>query len=397
MSVFWGRSAQPAPRRDAFAAPTFATVSDGGYRNLNLSAAETSLQSVAVRSCVDLLCSLGSELPIDVFSGVGKDRKQRPLPGYMQDPAGDGHGLEDWCYQVLMSWALRGNLYGDVLERSPTGRPTQVDLHYPDDVSGFMEGGKVQWRVNGQEVNLARFLHVRVNPVPGRVQGLSPIEFHATTVGQSITSTRFGVQWFQDGAHPTGLLSNSETELNELQAHTAKQRFLAAIRGGREPLVYGKGWKFEPLSLTAEESQFLETQGFSSAECCRIFGPGFAEILGYETGGSMTYANIESRSAHLLVYSMNKWLRRLERLLSSMLPSPQYVKINRDGILQSTTLERYKAHALALDKRWKVVNEVREVEELAPVAWGNEPNASTPSAQPAAEDPTGAESPGGNE
>jgi hypothetical protein len=52
-----------------------------------------------------------------------------------------------------------------------------------------------------------------------------------------------------------------------------------------------------------EESQFLATQGYTEAQCARIFGPGFAEVLGYESGGSMTYANVESRASHLLVYS----------------------------------------------------------------------------------------------
>lgn len=390
MSVFWRGEKQPEQRQ--FAAVYPSVQSDGSYRDINLAAAETSLQAVAVRSCIDLICSLGSELPIDVFSGTGSDRVERPMPGYLQDPAGDGHGLQDWCYQVLESWATRGNLYGDILERSPTGKPTQISLHYPDDVTGWIEDGVVQWRVNGQEVNPARFLHNRVNPVPGRVKGLSPIEFHASTIGLSITSTRFGVQWFRDGTHPTGLLTNTETDLDPSQAHIAKQRFLAAIRGGREPLVFGKGWKFEPISITAEESQFLETQEYSAAECCRMFGPGFAEILGYETGGSLTYTNVESRSGHLLVYSLNKWFRRLERLLSSMLPNPQYVRINRDALLQSTTLDRYKAHETALKNRWKVVNEVREDEDMKPVSWGSEPNPTGPQTNP-----EGAEPPGGNE
>lgn len=378
MSVFWRRG-DSADSEQRFSYPglsgssSFFTQSSS-YRDVNLATAETSMQVVAVRSCVDLLCSLGSELPFDMFTGVGTSRKPRALPDYMLDPAGDGHGLEDWCYQVLESWALRGNLYGEVLEKGPTGRPRQVMLHYPDDVRGQLDGGRVRWFVNGSEARPDRFLHVRVNPVPGRVLGLSPVEFHATELGLSLISGRYGVQWFRDGAHPTGLLSNSEATLDDVQARSAKDRFLATIRGTREPLVYGKGWDFKPLSVTAEESQFLATKGYTAAECCRIFGPGFAEILGYETGGSMTYANIESRSAHLLVYSMNKWLRRLERLLSSMLPEPQTVRVNRDAMLQSTTLDRYKAHALALANRWKVVNEVRDDEDMPPVDWGNEPN-----------------------
>ena len=79
---------------------------------------------------------------------------------------------------------------------------------------------------------------------------------------------------------------------------------------------------------------------------------------------------------------MNRWLRRVERLLTEMLPRPQYVRINRAAMLESTTLTRYQAHALALANRWKTVNEVRDHEDMPPVEWGDEPN-TTPAAPPA--------------
>jgi phage portal protein BeeE len=143
---------------------------------------------------------------------------------------------------------------------------------------------------------------------------------------------------------PAGCSPTRKPSLDQTQAKVAKERFLAALRGTREPVVLGKGWKYQQVQVSPEESQFLATQGYTEAQCARIFGPGFAEVLGYESGGSMTYANVESRSAHLLVYSLNKWFTRLERLLTEMLPRPQYARINRDAMLQSTTLDRYRAH-----------------------------------------------------
>lgn len=393
MSVFWRTQPRPEPEEEKRFAPigTPYFTGAGGFTDVNTNSLETALQAVAIRSCVDLVCSLGSELPVHVFRGIGASKEQLPIPANLKDPAGDGQGLEDWAYQALMSWLLRGNVYGDILDFR-AGRPVQVALHYPDDVTARMESGKPRWSVNGKEVdNPERFLHSRVNPVPGRVKGLSPIEFHAGTVGLGLTASRFGTQWFQDGGHPTGLLSNTEVRLDDEQAYAAKQRFLSAMRGSREPLVFGKGWSFQPISITAEESQFLATQQYSAADCCRIFGPGFAEILGYESGGSMTYANIESRATHLLVFSMNKWLCRLERLLGMLLPVPQYVIINRAGLLQSTTLDRFRAHEIALRNRWETVNEVRDLEEMSPVSWGDEPN------PPTAQGQTGPDAtPGGN-
>lgn len=367
------------------------------YADINVNSAETSLQSVAVRSAIDLISSLGSELPVHVYSGEGAQRRERATPGYLLDPSGEGYGLADWVYQVLESWLLRGNLYGEILERSSSGLVTQVSLFHPDEVYGWLDtDGKVHWTVAGRPIPIGDLLHRRVNPVPGRIEGLSPIAFHAAQVGLSLTATQFGLQWFKDGAHPGGMLTNEETQLDKEQSQTAKDRFMAAVRGTREPVVLGRGWKYQQIQLNPEESQFLQTQGYTEAQCCRIFGPGIAEVLGYESGGSLTYANVESRSAHLLVYSLNKWLRRIERLLTEMLPRPQYVRIDRDALLQSTTLERYRAHESALKNRWKTVNEVRSDEDMPAVEWGNEPNGDTeaaPEQDPTTQEPTGAEAP----
>lgn len=373
--MWFGRRAEK--RATAFSPTPYPVLAaTSSFADVNLYNAESSLQSIAVRATTDLIASLASELPADTYEGEGRDRVKKTMPGYLEDPAGDGNGLPDWCYQVLMSWLLRGNLYGDVLERAPrAGFPTQVMLHHPDDVHGWLEDGSPKWTVNGRPIaNRDQFWHKRVNPIPGRVVGLSPIEFAASMIGLSISSTKFGESWFRDGAHPSALLINEEASIDKDIARAAKDRFMAALRGNREPVVLGKGWSYKAIQISPEESQFLSTQGYTEAQCARIYGPGFAELLGYESGKSLDYANVESRSAHLLIYSMNKWLRRLDRLLSSMLPAGQYFRLNREGLLESTTLDRYKAYALALSNRWKTVNEVRENEDLQPVAWGNEPN-----------------------
>lgn len=342
------------------------------------SSMESSLQSIAVRSSVDLIASLASELPVDVFRGKGADRVQVTTPGYMEDPAGDGHGLPDWLYQGLESWLLRGNLYGDILDVGPGNVPRQVDMQHPDHVQPRIEDGELKWHIDGRPIPTGRMLHRRVNPVPGVVLGLSPIQAHVAELGLNVTMTRFGLQYFRDGAAPGSVLRNTEKEINsDTVARTVKDRFLASVRGKREPAVMGKGWVYEPININPEESQFLETRGFSAAECARIFGPGIAELLGYqESGTSLKYANMVDRDLHVLKYAIGKWLRRADRLLTEMLPRPQYVRLNRDALLEPTTVERFKAHELALRNRWKTVNEVRRLEDEPPVPWGDEPNAS---------------------
>ena len=373
MGVFFGRRPAAEQRAAVHVAPY---VPSGDYNQIDLSSAESSLQKVAVWSSADLIASLVSEMPFNVYRGRGQDREERPIPPWLLDPAADGHGVEDWLYQLVMSWLLRGNAFGLIRDRSGRAEdfPTAIELLHPDTVKVWIEDGTPVFSVDGRRIPSGDLFHTRAFTVPGYVLGLSPIAHHAMTIGLGIAVTRFGRQWFTDGAHPGGLLTNSEAELNPEAAAIAKQRFMAAVRGTREPVVLGKGWNYQAIQIAPEESQFLETHKFTAAECARIFGPGIAEVLGYETGGSMTYANVESRSTHLLVYTLNRWLRRAERVLSSMLPRGEYVRFNRDSLLQTTTLTRYQAHEIALRNGWVTVNEVRELEELRPVPWGDEPN-----------------------
>lgn len=366
------RSDFPAGPFRVMAGQIAQTFSDGAPQTL-----EGSLQVIAVRSAADLIASLASELPFGVYSGSEGARRKWQIPTNLKDPAGDGNGVEDWGYQLLTSWLLRGNMYGDVINGDPLGRLDQVALFHPDQVGGWQdpETGKVTWTINGQtaEERKVRMLHRRVNPVPGVVLGLSPIQVHAAELGLSVSTLRFGAQWFSDGAHPSGILTNTEVEVDKPQAETAKKRFLSALRGRREPLVLGKGWKWDAIQVNPNESQFLETRGYSAAECCRIFGPAIAETLGYETKQKMTYSNRVDRAQDFLTLSLDRWLRRYERLLSRFLPDSKYVHIERDELLIMNLLERYRSYEIAAKMGLRVVNEMRGKEHLPPVDWGDEP------------------------
>lgn len=402
---FWVRAPRPVgvQARSGWSSPSmsladaFAAAGET-YDTVRMNKLEDALRSVAVRSSVDLIASLAGELPLSVYTGEGPNRQKRSTPSYLEDPAGDGHGRADWTYQALTSWLMRGNIFGEVLDTSPLGFIRQVDLWHPDSVHPQIDsGGKVNWSHGGVPVErMDRFYHRRVNPVPGAVLGKSVIDYHSWQLTLPLTAQLYGLQWFRDGAHPSGVLSSTTTDmttLDDTKVKLIKGRFIAGLRGRRDVALVGKGWSFDKLQVSPEESQFLSTMGFSEAQCCRIFGPGMAEILGYDSGGTLTYANVESRASHLLIFAVGKWLSRMDRLYTQMLPASQYAILERDAVLSSTTLARYQTHQIALANRFKTINEVRAQENLPPVAWGDEP-ADLPAAAPA---PAASDTPNGSE
>lgn len=394
MSIWRGsRPAAPVRAVDTVDINSVSRLLQGGITgsaNVNGGTIENAEQSVAIAGAVDLIASLVSELPVDQYSGTGANRRQMPMSSWLEDPSGDGYGNEDWRYRGMYSLLYRGNLYGDIMGRGRqdgTGFVTQMDWWHPDRVTGSVVDGRVQWTAGGNQVPDSRMYHRRAYATPGQIEGQSPIARAATQVGISLAATRFGKGWFDSDANPTGILRNTLGSTDAEKSKTVKDRFMAALRGTREPIVMGRGWEWQTISTTPEESQFLETMGWTEAQCARIFGPGIAEILGYQTGGGMTYANVQDRDITLLKYAIGKWIRRMERVMSDMLPKPQYVIFNRDALLETNTLQRYQAYGLALgNAAWKEVDEVRELENLKPLPEPEPAPAPEPPADPAADE-----------
>jgi len=336
-------------------------------------------QVVAYASAVNLLSTVVASLPIEVF--VGKGRTQRPArrPSWLDDPSGEGYGVEDWLKLWMSSAAYTGNVVLHIVARDGNYGPRVVDVVDTSTVRVRVEDGRRVWYVGDKRVDGADIVHYRRWPMPGRLMGQSPIERHASAFGVAIASERFGQQWFAEGAHPSQVLTTDQP-IDAGTAAAIKARMLDTLQGSRGPAVLGSGMKLESFQVAPEESQFLETQSFTAAQVCRILGPGIAEILGYKTGDSMTYKNREQLALDLLSYAIDPWLVDLERQLSRMLNASQpaqagsWVRFNRNALLRTDLLTRYQAHRIALGpmEPWETANEVRDYEDQQPVVWGDD-------------------------
>lgn len=330
---------------------------------------------VAFGAAVHMQASIVAMLPVDCFTGRGENQRPAVRPALLTDPGGRGYGWGDWLYQAMVSGGFRGNAVGRVVERDGNGIPSTIVLADMDTVNVDRDrsGAAVVWRIGNEEVDRRDVWHLRRYPRAGQILGMSPIQQYASTLGLALSSERFGADWFTEGAHPSGILTTDQSVPQDAAA-AIKKRFMEAVRGNREPAVLGQGVKYAPIQISPEESQFLATQQFSAAQAARIVGAGFAEILGYAVGDSMTYKNIEQTGIHLLTYAIDPWLTRLEESLSALLPRPQFVKFNRAALLRTDLVTRYTAYRTALgpSEPFTTVNEVRALEDAPPVAWGDE-------------------------
>jgi HK97 family phage portal protein len=215
-------------------------------------------------------------------------------------------------------------------------------------------------------VDPASIWHVRAFTTAGSVVGLSPIAHARQAVGLGLAAERYGAKFFGDSAVPSGIIT-SDQDIKPDRAETIRARWNARHQGRRDVAVLGSGARFQAITVPPEESQFLETTRANIATIARYFGVQ-PELIGGESGGSLTYANVEQRALDFLTFGLRPWLVRLETALSALCSSTTTVKFNAAALVRTDLLTRYQAHESAIRSGWKLRSEVRELEDLPPIS-----------------------------
>lgn len=338
----------------------------------------TAVRHDAVFACVDLLSDLFATLPVGEFR-KGDGTRTELTPSSIVDRPSALISQVDWRTQVWTSLLLRGNAYGLVTEweRGTAEQgvmwPRTIELLNPDSVSWDARSGQYKVGSSGELHDSIRcggdLWHVAGLTIPGFRFGLSPLMAAAASIMMGLNAQGFGSKWFADGAHPSAIIK-SEHDLDQSQSENIKRKIVEVLNGSREPIVMGAGLDYQPISVTAEESQFLATIGANTSTIARIFRVPVEMIGGSVGGGSLTYASVEMRSLQFLTYSAQSRLARFEAHWSDLLPRGRYVKHNVDALLRVDFMTRVRGSDMQIRNGTMSPDEVRALEERPPIPDG---------------------------
>lgn len=285
--------------------------------------------------------------------------------------------MTQWTYAVWVSKLWRGNAYGMITARDGRSlRPTQIELQHPDQMScrklshdtALQKAGEYEYRLRGVVVDPAAVWHEAILRPPGSRLGMSPLTYAARATRTAQLAEKFGADYFQDGGHPTAILANKNADkINQQQATTVKEKFLAALHGSREPVVLAQGWEYQQIQITPEESQFLNTQAVSAEKICRFFFMKPQHMGIAPSGSSLTYANLEDNLADFLTYPMTPFITGWEEELADLIPYGQYVKCDTSPLLRTDFLSRMQGYHMMIGSRAFTQDEVRELEDKPPL------------------------------
>jgi HK97 family phage portal protein len=371
----WGRLGRAlwAPMRWMGRTGTRAITSlpwnQGGPLSSGAVSAERAIALIPLFACVRILADSVASLPVQTFRRDGTQREPLAfIPQLLFQPAARDN-LFEWLHKCVVSLALRGNAYGLVTSRDDFGFPTAVEWLHPDDV-WVDENNPVRplyyWQ--GRHVPTDDIVHIPWMAMPGHVVGLSPVAAFARTIGVGLSTTEYGLSWFDNGGTPPATMRNTAKTVSPEESEEIRDRLTASMRA-RRPLVYGQDWEFTALKVNPEESQFIQTMRLNASQIAAIYGIP-PEMVGGDSGGSMTYANVEQQAINLSTITLRPWLVRLETKLSQLMPGREFVRFNVDAMIRTDLLSRYRAHGLALSQGWRNPDEIRALENLSPLPAG---------------------------
>lgn len=366
MSLFFGR---PAEQRSMGG---WVDVGDSSSRPVTEdNALNLTPVFAAHRHIVDYI----STLPVDAFRKESGRRVSISLPPLLSNLDNPGMpGLESWLGQAAYGLA-GGNAVGWNVAWDGFGYPTDIRwLHWSK--WSFDETAK-QWYVGGLPVPWERITHIPWIVPPGKVLGLSPIEYYAAIARAGMSAQDYGDV---STNYPPVVFKNTQKTVNPEQSADIRARLSASMRK-REPLVTGSDWDFSAVTIPPNQLQFVETQKLTANQIASIYGIDPTEVGG-TPANSLTYSTEELRQINRAA-NMRPYLTRIERGISRVLPMKQYIKLSVDSTMRVDLKTRTEVVGAQIADGRMSVDEARELEDRTPVPGGDRYNVPVPKADPA--------------
>ena len=334
---------------------------------------QTAMQSAAVYSSVKVLAESIGMLPMNLYKKDADGSRtlmlDHPLHRLCHDQPNEWMTSVEFWEMMVIALNLRGNAYAYV-NRNRSGQVVELLPLHPDMVRVVMDNGyQLEYEVTMPDGAFKRFklgeiFHLRGLTLNGWL-GISPIAYARESIGLSIATEKFGSQLFRNGAKMGGVLEHPG-KLSKESYERLKTSFDEAHSGdnAHKTALLEEGMKFSKVSMTANDSQFLDTRKYQRSEIAAIFRVPPHMIGDLEKA---TFSNIEQQSLEFVNYSLMPWLNRIEKAIKRDLMNPQekkqlHMKFDVSGLLRGDASARSALYHNGILDGWMTRNEARAAE-----------------------------------
>lgn len=343
---------------------------------------DTAMLSSAVFACVSRIAGAIAVLPCNVYRRVGDQRERADHPIWWllnEQPYPTISSVSFWEW-MLASKLLRADAiaqilrdqYGAVRGFMPIPRQNVLIETVGNRNTYYINDGQKRMTLQQEDV-----IHL-----PGFC-GLSVIGHAArNAIGTALAADEFSGKFFKNGATHSVVISYPQgVTITDEQQSQLRNQYIERYTGAgnaHKPIVLVNGGTLTPVTMTAEDTQLLETRKFQVIDIARAFGVP-PHMIGETSASTSWGSGIEQMSIGFVRYTLGPHLTQIEQELNRKLwprSTTYFIEFNRDGLLagDSKTEAEYFGKALGGPgtQGWMTINEVRRIKNLPPIQGGNE-------------------------
>lgn len=394
-----------APKASADSTLTFEQLQQwitGGVSDAGVVVNEKSAASVsAVYACVGLIGGAIASLPLHLYRD-GPTREKLAKDGLwytLNEQWTDGWSASTAWQYIAWSRLLHGDGFARILRRGKSPEIMGLRPWHPLCVTPIPLDGGYVYRLQDPVTKSVETVHqddVLHFPMPwfdeacGR--SLSPLS-HAlrNPAGIAIAADEFSASFFKNGARPDFLLKAvGATKLSQTQVDQFReqweQRYGNRATNSHRPAIM-QNMEVEQLTMSAEDSQLIETRQFQTEDIARIFRVP-PHMIGHTDKTTSWGTGIEQMSIGFVTYTLQPHLTAIEQEINRKFfrRAGKFSEFSVDGLLRGDSKTRSDAYKAAVGGSsgpgWMTRNEIRRLENLPPIDGGDELTDWKPNAQP---------------
>jgi len=337
---------------------------------------QTALGSVCVMACVMMLTEDVAKLPVSLYRLRSDSSREQvtdhPLAALIEEP----NEWQDWlefAEMVQVGLVLRGNGYA-VIIRDWRGKPVKLVPINPDRVALWeAPTGELFYRVTPFGLHemaelrdmpflipAADMFHLRGLSVNG-LMGASRIAVARDAIGLTLAQERQAAQWVGAGSKPSGVLSTDQ-KLDGPTIERLKGRWKelnAGLQNAGKAAIFEAGLKWTPLSLSAQELEFIAARQFQVQEIARMFRvpPHMIGELSRSTNN-----NIVQQAQEYVNYTVSGYTRRWKTKLRKTFDLARndiHVEFDLTELVRADITSRYNAYRVGIMSGFLKPNEAR--------------------------------------
>lgn len=349
---------------------------------------KTAMMVSAVYACVSLIGGAIAALPKAIYerTAEGRQKVDHKFRWLLNEEPNPNSSAAVFWECMTGSLLLHGDAFA-IINR-PSYKLTDVigfEWIPTQSVDVILTDDGPKYRVHLQDGKLKSFDSADILHIPGPgfngFRGMSQIQYVLRqSVGIALAADEYSANFFQNGARPDFVIKHPTTPTVEQQdqLRNAWAERYQGVRKSHRPAILTGGADIKELTMNAEDAQLITTREFQVEDISRIFGVP-PHLIGHTKNNTSWGTGIEQMSIGFVKYTLSRHLVKIEQELNRKIwPSREryFVEFVTAGLERGDYKTRNEGYRIALGRAgepaWMTTNEVRKLENLAPIDGGDQ-------------------------